>query len=161
MTPTYDPDNQPIEFGFSPDAGKAGDAIPVGPYTCRVKECKRKVSKAGNNLLELVLEVFVGPHSGRTLYDNIVFTQAAEKVTWFKLRALGFPLAPGQTFKGTPAEFVGRMVNVVVKHEPDMNDSTIMRARVGRMTPYQQGAAPGGGGAVAGPAKIEGDDLPF
>lgn len=102
---------------------------PPGLYRAKIEEVNEKTSSAGNEMLEVVLEISRGDHKGARLWDYVVLTEAAAwKLKQF-LQAVG--LVSGKKERGTldTSKIVGTEVQVRVKNETD--DSGEIRARVG------------------------------
>jgi hypothetical protein len=51
--------------------------IPDGEYTCRLIDIETDLTRAGDEMWKLRWEVESGEHTGRLLFDNLVFSQKA------------------------------------------------------------------------------------
>lgn len=61
-----------IEKPLTLDQAKAGDLIPPGNYQFEVMEAKESISKAGNDMIELKLKVFMPDGRERILFDYLM-----------------------------------------------------------------------------------------
>ena len=53
--------------------------LPEGTYICRIAEVEETTTKHGDEMWRLRLAVLTGPHQGRYIFDNMVFSNAALK----------------------------------------------------------------------------------
>jgi len=53
--------------------------IPDGKYPCKLVEIEEASTGAGDEMWKLRFQVTDGPHAGRKVFDNIVFSEAAMK----------------------------------------------------------------------------------
>ena len=69
--PKIDFNNVDDVQGFAP--------LPDGKYLCRVAEVEEATTQYGDEMWKLRLVVDSGPHRGRYIFDNLVFSAAAMK----------------------------------------------------------------------------------
>jgi hypothetical protein len=103
-----------INWNFNKDVEKATfTAIPVGNYRCRIESAEEKTSKSGNEMIEITLAV-----SGQKskLWYYLVFMPAHKDITDRNLASIysSFDIPDGSL---NPAEWVGRVGGVKIKHE--------------------------------------------
>lgn len=103
-----------MAWEFKREESKGFTLVPVGDYRIRIKAAEMKVSKSGNNMIELQFDV-----SGidATLYHYIVFMPDRPEITNRMLTAFY------DSFKDIPegdnhiAQWVGKVGACHVKHE--------------------------------------------
>ena len=110
---------------YNPD--DATTVWPKGAYTATIKDCKEKKSRAGNEMLELLLEVYNGA-SKSLVYDYIV-----NPSTIYKLKKLAKAVGKVDEFNaGTfdPAKHLDEplMVMLDVEESDDFGDKNKVKA---------------------------------
>ena len=53
--------------------------LPEGKYLCRVAEVEEATTRNGDEMWKLKFAIESGPHKGRIVFDNMVFSDAAKK----------------------------------------------------------------------------------
>ena len=90
------------------------DVLDAGTYPATIIEAIEKVSKNGNDMIEIVFET----EGGHRIYDYLVFTEkTAFKVDAF-LSAIGKAPEKGQEVELVADELVGVELNIEVEIEP-------------------------------------------
>jgi hypothetical protein len=151
LLPIYNPDergseknmSEVIEYGFGEDADKDYPVAPIGEGLCEVTSAESKVSSSGNPMIALEL---VHLDSQAKLFDYITFTKKAESLTYRKLRALGFDVAPGKPFRARSDDFLSRRVLCLIKHETYEGK---VRAKIDEMREPAIGSDPSKGAPIA------------
>ena len=136
------------------DSGQDFDTpIPIGLYLCRIEEIGDTPSQnTGEPMLTVVLTVAKGDWKGRKLWDYIVLNDNSKwKLRQF-LEAVGHINKNGKGTAGEldPQDYVGDLVQVKVRHEPDDRPETkdanggkpVMRARPQNLLPVAEDADP-------------------
>lgn len=89
------------------------DALPAGPYEVVVQESEKTVSKSGNDMIKVRLQVVEGPYANRILFGYIVFSKGSPKamrITLEKLAAFGVTRELIATTKPSPAQIADLLV---------------------------------------------------
>lgn len=127
--------------------------IPRGVYRVKIDSIDEGTSQSsGNPMLTVVLKLTRGEYKGRQLWDYIVLTESSAWKLRSFLEAVGHIGKNGAKAKGTfdPQDYVGRMLQVRVKHETDDRPETleandgkpVVRSRVGALLPLPDDAEP-------------------
>jgi hypothetical protein len=61
-----------INNPMTPEQSKQGDLIPPGNYQFEVMEAKESMSKAGNDMIELKLKIFMPDGRERVIFDYLL-----------------------------------------------------------------------------------------
>jgi len=154
--PKIDFDNVDDVQDFSP--------IPDGKYLCRVAEVEEATTQYGDEMWKLRLVVESGPHRGRYIFDNMVFSEAALKRVKLICSRLGLIVSGELDLK--PSVIKGRTCYVTVETEEyEDHEGRTKRRNVVPFAGYDR--AEGSPSTSAAPAKSAGaeddseDDLPF
>ena len=75
--------------------------LPDGTYQCRVAEVEETATQHGDEMWKLRFEVVKGEHSGRHVFDNMVFSAAAHPRVKLICSSLGFDVS-GKLSRGIP-----------------------------------------------------------
>lgn len=154
-----------IDFNTIEDA-EDFSPIPEGKYACRMAEIEEASTKHGDEMWKLRLEVVEGPHAGRYLFDNLVFSQAAMKRVKLICSRLGIDVSGEVDL--TPAMLKGRPCRVAVETEEYEDHEGRRRKR--NVVPFAGYEKAGGGqaaqeatepSAAGGGEDIGEDGLPF
>lgn len=138
--------------------------LPDGKYLCRVAEVQVSATQYGDEMWKLRFVVEQGPHRGRFLFDNLVFSNAAMKRVKLICSRLGLDVS--RELDLTPALIEGRSCSVTVETE-DYEDTEghPRRRNVVPFAGYERAdpaaATPAAGNAGGGGEDDSEDDLPF
>jgi len=122
------------------------DVLAAGTYPATIISAVEKVSKSGNDMIELILETKGGNH----IYDYLVFVEnAAFRVDAF-ISAIGKAPQKGKEVELTADELVGVELNIEVEIEP-ANGSYAAKNKVARYIAVGESI----------PKDDDGSDLPF
>jgi hypothetical protein len=89
--------------------------IPNGKYLCRVAEVEEAATQHGDEMWKLRFVVESGPHRGRCIFDNLVFSDAALKRVKLICSRLGLDVS--RELDLTPSLIKGRTCYVTVETE--------------------------------------------
>ena len=89
--------------------------LPDGQYLCRVAEVEEAATQYGDEMWKLRFVVESGPHRGRYIFDNMVFSDAALKRGKLICSRLGLDVS-GE-LDVTPALIKGRTCYITVESE--------------------------------------------
>lgn len=89
--------------------------LPDGKYLCRVAEVEEAATQYGDEMWKLRFAVESGPHRGRYIFDNMVFSDAAMKRVKLICSRLGLDIS--RELDLTPALIKGRSCYVTVETE--------------------------------------------
>jgi len=89
--------------------------LPDGRYLCRLAEVEEAATQYGDEMWKLRFVVESGPHRGRYIFDNMVFSDAALKRVKLICSRLGLDVS--QELDLTPALIKGRSCYVTVETE--------------------------------------------
>jgi hypothetical protein len=104
--------------------------LPDGKYLCRVSDVEEATTQYGDEMWKLRLVVEAGPHRGRYIFDNMVFSDAAMKRVKLICSRLGLDVS-GE-IELTAALIRGKSCYVTVETEDyeDQEGNTKRRNRV-------------------------------
>lgn len=96
-----------IKLDFSNVTGGSFEPVPAGDYLLEIEKVENKVSKAGNDMLNITFNIVEGEYEGRKIFDLYVLT---EKALW-KLKDLFAALEydVDGTVEFDPQDLVGRI----------------------------------------------------
>ena len=89
--------------------------LPDGKYRCKLVEVEETSTQNGDEMWRLTLEVEAGEFRGRRIFDNMVFSKAAEQRVKLICRGLALNVAGKLTL--TPGVVEGRSCYVTVTTE--------------------------------------------
>jgi hypothetical protein len=89
--------------------------LPDGKYLCRVAEVEEAATQYGDEMWKLRFAVESGPHRGRYIFDNMVFSDAAMKRVKLICSRLGLDIS--RELDLSPALIKGRSCYVTVETE--------------------------------------------
>ena len=89
--------------------------LPDGQYLCRLAEVEEAATQYGDEMWKLRFVVESGPHRGRYIFDNMVFSDAALKRVKLICSRLGLDVS-GE-LDVTPALIKGRTCYITVESE--------------------------------------------
>jgi len=89
--------------------------LPDGRYLCRLAEVEEAATQYGDEMWKLRFVVESGPHRGRYIFDNMVFSDAALKRVKLICSRLGLDVS--RELDLTPALIKGRSCYVTVETE--------------------------------------------
>ena len=139
--------------------------LPDGKYLCRVSDVEEARTQYGDEMWKLRLAVEAGPHRGRYIFDNMVFSDAAMKRVKLICSRLGLDVS-GE-IELTPALIRGKNCYVTVETEDyEDHEGTTKRRNVVTFAGYERavGAPAAGEQAPEEAGSVEDDseeDLPF
>ena len=111
--------------------------FPAGTYSLIVDECVETQSKAGNDMLRVVLHVNGGDHAGRKVFDYIVPEASPYAVAKLK----NFALSAGLNTLTSADQLEGATVRAKIKIEPAKGDYSASN-KIGDYLPRPAGMAP-------------------
>lgn len=142
--------------------------LPAGKYLSRLVGIEQSSTQHGDEMWKLRFEVIRGPHAGRYLFDNLVFSDAALKRVKLICSRLGLDVS--QEMDLTPELIRGRAVTLTVEVEPyeDAEGRTKQR-NVVPFAGYEKADEPGvapastprSPPAASGAGEDDSEDLPF
>lgn len=159
--------------GVEPQQG-GGGPLPDGDYIVRITAAAERRANSGTQGFEFEMEVLVGEHQGRKVWDRLWFTDKTKGMVLWRMECAGIKVPDGD-FTLEPDHFMGKRVQITTRLEdyPANDGSTKQRAEVKGWSPPPSGSngmagdplaadpgpeAPargaGGGGALD-------DDIPF
>ena len=83
---------------FEPKSEKdiaEGGLLPLGNYDFEVQEAEEKVSKTGNDMIELKMRVYDNEGQGRTIFDYLVSTDGGA----YKIRHFAYAVGLGESYE--------------------------------------------------------------
>jgi hypothetical protein len=103
------------------DFSKVGDVqdftpLPAGQYLARLVGVEEASTQHGDEMWKLRFEVVDGPHAGRLIFDNLVFSDAAMKRVKLICSRLGLDVSKELSL--TPETIKGRTARLTVEVEP-------------------------------------------
>jgi hypothetical protein len=118
-----------INFAGIDDAGDY-TPLPKGRYFCRVDSIKESFTQHGDELWNVRYVVVDGPHKGRSVFDNLVFSEKAMKRVKYVCARLGVDVSGEIDL--TPEMLVGKscLVSVEIESYPDDEGKEKLRNRV-------------------------------
>lgn len=104
--------------------------LPEGTYQCRLAEVGETATKKGDEMWRLRFEVAKGEHAGRYVFDNVVFSGAAQSRVKLICASLGLDVS--RKLSLTPSMLHGRacLVRVVTEEYVDEKGNTKTRNKV-------------------------------
>ncbi len=138
--------------------------LPDGKYLCRVEKVEESSTQNGDEMWKLRFVVESGPHRGRYIFDNMVFSDAAMKRVKLICSRLGFNVS-GE-LDVTPSLIRGRRCHLTAETEEyEDHEGNTKRRNVVPFAGYE--SADGASAAITdgeatGDAEDDGEqDLPF
>jgi hypothetical protein len=102
--------------------------LPPGKYGCRVLDVDERTTSNGDPMWRLRLEVLVGEHRGRFVFDNLVFSaRALDRLRCF-CQSIG--LDTSGELDLTPQMIQGKVCRVEVRVEPGNDGQASVRNKV-------------------------------
>lgn len=105
----------------NPSSSGDFESLPAGPYSVVVQEASKEVSKSGNDMIKVRVQVTEGPYANRVLFNYIVFSTGnpkAMRMTLERLSAFGLSREFIATTKPSISQIadllVGRKATAVV-----------------------------------------------
>ena len=134
--------------------------LPEGKYRCRVAEVEETSTQYGDEMWKLRLVVESGPHRGRYIFDNLVFSKAALKRAKLICSRLGLDVS-GE-IDVTPALVKDRTCDVTVNiEEYEDQEGNLKTRNVVPFDGYERADAKAPAGEGGGTEDDSEDDLPF
>ena len=115
-----------IDFSTVEDA-KTFTPVPEGTYLCEVNSVEQTTTNKGDEMWKVRLKILEGPHAGRFLFDNLVFSPAAMKRVKLACSRLGLDTTGELDL--TPKMLRGRTAVVTVQIEDFVDDEGRERQR--------------------------------
>jgi len=104
-----------IDFGHVDDV-QDFSPVPAGKYLCRLSGIEEASTQHGDEMWKLRFEVTQGPYTGRLIFDNLVFSEAALKRAKLICSRLGLDVS--KELDLTPELIKGRVAVLTVDVEP-------------------------------------------
>jgi len=104
-----------IDFGHVDDV-QDFSPVPAGKYLCRLVGLEEASTQNGDEMWKLRFEIIKGPHAGRLIFDNLVFSEAALKRVKLICSRLGLDVS--KELDLTPELIKGRVAILTVDTEP-------------------------------------------
>lgn len=139
--PKVDWDSVPDNKDFSP--------LPDGQYCCVLNDIGAGVTRNNDEMWKLKFKVTEGKHSGRLIFDNMIFSEKAMPRVKLIASRLGFK-AVGES-ELTPELIMGSKVMITVFTEDYIDNNDVKKKR--NVVPYN--------GYDKCDGKSDDDDLPF
>ena len=92
------------------DDASAPETVPEDAYSVEVANVIEKETRAGDAMWRLSLRIVGGPHAGKMIYDNIVFSERGIPKALAMLKAAGLDVTGGRDYQ--PSEVNGRKCRV-------------------------------------------------
>jgi hypothetical protein len=108
-----------VDFSTVEDA-KSFTPVPAGSYAVDVDSIEGTYTSGGDEMWKMRLKVLDGPHAGRFLFDNLVFSQRAMKRVKLICSKLG--LETSGEVDLTPRMLRGKTCRVTVEVEDFVDD---------------------------------------
>jgi len=89
--------------------------LPDGDYMVKVVDAEEKPASTGSEMISLKLQVQHGPHAGKWVWDNVVFSGKALPRLRIIGKAFGFNMAGEADI--TAQMFLGKVVMITTKQE--------------------------------------------
>ena len=89
----------PVDFTDIQEGG-VFVTIPEGQYTVKIKEVKDGFSKAGDPMINVMMEVVGGEFAGAKLWDNVLFPPAGSEKSKILGRSMHFLHCIGEPYEG-------------------------------------------------------------
>lgn len=141
--------------------------LPAGKYLCKVTEIEQKRTLADDEMWRLRLTVVEGEHQGRSVFDNMVFSERAMKRVKLMCSRMGLDVSGFVAL--TPKTLQGRKVVVTVEvgtYQDNEGNEKLSNSvpfagyeRVPVGVSAQPGQAVSGGDPSVG--VVTDDDIPF
>lgn len=103
-----------LTFDFTNYKDTSTAHVPAGTYHAEVADFEETVSKAGNAMFVIYLEITEGPHAGQQIIDRLPQTEKAMFRSAAFLQALGVKIAK-KKIALNPRSLIGRPVDIVVE----------------------------------------------
>ena len=118
-----------MNFPEVPDA-KSFMPVPAGKYLCKLVDVNETQTQRGDEMWKLKFEIMDGEYDGRFIFDNMVFSKAAESRVKLICSRLG--LETEKELEFYPEDLKGRSCFVIVEIEEyeDNKGRKRMRNRV-------------------------------
>ncbi len=106
-----------------------GDYTPLidGDYVCKANKVEEKTTQKGDEMWSVEWEVCEGPNSGRKIFDNMVFSEAAMSRVKLICSRLGLPTEGTVNLK--PENIAGRKVKITTYVEDYVNSKGETKAQ--------------------------------
>ena len=128
--------------------------LPDGTYLCQLSEIEEATTQYGDELWKLRFEVVQGEYTGRIIFDNMVFSEAAMKRVKLICSRLGLDVSGELDI--TPGLLKGRKCYVTVLTEDyEDNEGKVKKRNVVPFAGYERAE-----GAVVNSGDSE-ESLPF
>ncbi len=115
-----------IDFSTVEDA-KTFVPIPAGEYVVEINSIEETTTSHGDELWKLRLKIHEGPHAGRYVFDNLVFSPKAMKRVKLLCSRLGLDITGEVDL--TPRMLRGKQCRVTVDVEDFIDDEGRERKR--------------------------------
>ena len=129
-----------------------------GKYLCGLSEVEESTTQYGDELWKLKFEVIEGDHTGRFIFDNLVFSSAAMKRAKLICSRLGLDVSSELDLK--PSMLEGRKCYIsVVTEEYEDSEGKTKKRNVVSFAGYER--AYGAGGPDSDDKNSGTDGMPF
>jgi hypothetical protein len=147
-----------IDFSTVEDA-QDFSPLPDGKYLCRLAEVEEAGTQYGDEMWKLRFVVAEGPHKGRRIFDNMVFSEAALKRVKLICSRLGLDVSGELDL--TPEAIKDRTCYVTVEtDEYEEDEGKMKRRNIVPFAGYERADKAAMESAAPGTDDSE-DDLPF
>jgi len=118
-----------IDFPSIPNVDEF-DLMPDGKYACHLEEVEEDVTKRGDEMWRLRFTVDEGEHSGRLIFDNMVFSPKAMPRAKLICQCLGLDVS--QSSDLNPEDLIGRrcVISVITQDYQDNSGQEKQRNQV-------------------------------
>lgn len=93
------------------------EVLPAGEYSVTINSAEERQSKAGNEMMEIAVQVSAGQHAGRKLWYYIVYDDYALNKFGSLLSSLGMDFSAEMQIR--PSDLIGKSGTVKVRHRLD------------------------------------------
>lgn len=130
---------KPITIDLSNYKDKVGSRVPEGRYRVRVADAEQDRSNAGNDMINLWLDIVGGDEDGQTIVDRLVLTEKSLfRVVGF-MQALGLQ-TPKKRLSVNIQQWIGRVLDIDVEDGDPYNGR--VKSEVRGYSRVKQGAKP-------------------
>ncbi len=111
--------------------------LPEGKYLCKVSDIEETTTQYDDEMWKLKFEVIQGEHTGRFIFDNMVFSEAAMKRVKLICSRLGLDVSGELDL--TPSLLKGRRCYIsVITEEYEDNEGRIKKRNIVPFAGYER-----------------------
>ena len=134
--------------------------LPDGKYLCKLKEVEESETQNRDEMWKLRFEVVEGKYTGRIIFDNMVFSEAALKRVKLICSRLG--LAVSGEVDLSPSALKGRRCHVsVLTEEYEDDENNIKKRNIVPFAGYEKAGDSGGSSERETEEDESEENLPF